>query len=248
MGERGAIEKLFIRILNRSLLVGCVLLLAGALLVGLLAGINFLASINPTVDRSDILIAYIPLPPVLPSAESSATDGNSTGRTSPEDLKLMRMATPGCQALGKFASIITNQRLDFRGSGLTVCERAQLQTAKSFGDKAVDYLSVFSGYMEQLARDPHVATNYRSLTDDEAKAAVDVAVNDFASKFKAAIEAQNSRNLEAQAAAISHRIWSVTLLGVAGAAFLAFLFIAFLIVFLRIEKHLEIMSAQNRTV
>jgi hypothetical protein len=246
MGEGGVVEKLFIRILNRSLLVGCILLLAGALLVGVLAGINFIASMNPAVDHNEIVITYIPLPPVLPNTTSAAEEGNSAGRISQEDVKLMRMATPGCQALGKFASIITNQRLDFRGGGLTVCERAQLQMAKSFGDKAMNYLSVFSAYMDQLARDPHVAANYGSVSDDDAKAAVDVAVNDFASKFKAAIGSQNTKNLDAQADAIAHRIRSFTLLGVAGAAFLSFLFIAFLIVFLRIEKHLELMSGQSR--
>jgi len=80
--------------------------------------------------------------------------------------------------------------LDFRGGGLTMCERAQLDAAKSFGDKAINYLAVFSGYAEQLARDPHVATNYGSVTDDEAKAAVTAVVNDLASKFRAEIDAQ----------------------------------------------------------
>jgi hypothetical protein len=154
MGRGGAIEKLFIRLLNRSLLVGCVLLLAGALIVALLAGVSFLAGSNPAVDQSDIVVTYVALSPVLPNATSTAAEGNSTDRISPEDMKLMQIATPGCQALGKFASTITDKRLDFRGSGLTVCENAQLQAAKSFGDKAVNYLTDFSGYARQVASDP----------------------------------------------------------------------------------------------
>jgi hypothetical protein len=74
---------------------------------------------------------------------------------------------------------------------------------------------------------------------------VDAVVGGFAAKFRAAIEAQNAKNRDEQADAIAHRILSMTLLGAAGAAFLAFLFIAFLIVFLRIEKHLEVMSGMN---
>ncbi len=238
-------EKLFIRILNRSLLIGCLLLLAGALFTAMLAGINFLASSNPTFDHGDIVVSYTPLPPVLPSAGGSSAEGNANNRLSPEDIKLMQVATPGCEALGKFAATLTDKRLDFRGSGLTVCESAQLETAKTFSDKALNYLTDFSSYTQQLANDPHVATNYGSLSDDQAKTAVDAVVNDFAAKFRAAIEAQNSRNQDAQASAIAHRIQSMTELVAAGIAFLAFLFIAFLIVFLRIEKHLDTMSHQS---
>lgn len=238
-------EKLFIRILNRSLLAGCILLLGSAVLVALLAVFNFLESRNPNIDNSELVVTYVPLPPVLPSAPTSNAEDNLTGRFSQEDVKLMRIATPGCLALGKFASTITDKRLDFHGGGLTICERAQLETAKSFGDKAVNYLTQFSNYTQQLSNDPHVATNYGSLSDDQAKTAVDGIVGDFAAKFRAAIEAQNSKNSDARADAATHRILSVTLLAAAGTAFVTFLFIAFLIVFLRIEKHLEIMSAQR---
>jgi hypothetical protein len=238
-------EKLFIRILNRSLLVGCLVLLAATLCTALLAGINFLASSNPTIDHGDIVVSYTLLPPVLPNAGGNSAGGNANSRISPENMKLMQVATPGCEALGKFAATITDKRLDFRGSGLTVCESAQLETAKTFGDKALNYLMGFSSYTQQLANDPHVATNYGSLSDDQAKAAVDAVVSDFAAKFRAAIDAQNSKNLDAQASAIAHRIQSMTELAAAGAAFLAFLFVAFLIVFLRIEKHLDTMSHQS---
>jgi len=245
MGGGGTIEKLFIRILNRSLLVGCVLLLASALLIAFLAAIHFFASSNPIVDHSDIVVTYVPLPPVVPNATDAAAGGNSTDRISTEDMELMQIATPGCEALSKFAYIITDKRLDFHGNGLTVCESAQLQMAKGFGDKAVNYLDDFSSYAEQLASDPHVATNYRGLTDDQAKAAVDAAIGDFAAKFRTAIEAQSAKNQNAQSDAIAHRIRSMALLGAAGAAFLTFLFIAFLIVFLRIEKHLEVISTRS---
>jgi hypothetical protein len=83
------------------------------------------------------------------------------------------------------------------------------------------------------------------LSDDQTKAAVDAIVNDFAAKFRTAIETQNSRNQDAQASAIAHRIRSMTELAAAGIAFLVFLFIAFLIVFLRIEKHLDTISHQS---
>jgi len=45
------------RILNRTLLVGCVLLLTGAVLMTMLAGFNFLAGSNPAADQSAIEVA-----------------------------------------------------------------------------------------------------------------------------------------------------------------------------------------------
>jgi hypothetical protein len=238
-------EKLLIRILNRALLVGCVVLLAGAVLMAVIAGINFLAAGHPAADHSDIAIAYVPLPPLPPPSTATAPNENSTDRLSPEDIQLMRTATPGCQALGRFASTISSNRLEFHGSGLTTCERAQLKTAKEFGDRAVNYLTASLSYFAALANDPHVGANYQNLTDDQAKAVVDGISSDFAEKFRGEIEAQNSRNVAAQVDATARRIMFMTLFGAAGAAFFAFLFIAFLIVFLRIEKHLETISTQT---
>ena len=96
-----------------------------------------------------------------------------------------------------------------------------------------------------MANDPHVATNYQNLSDDQTKVVVDNITEDFASKFRAEIDAQDLRNPNARVDASAHRIMSLTDFGVAGSAFLAFLFIAFLIVFLRIEKHLEFMTGRK---
>jgi hypothetical protein len=236
-------EKLFIKILNRTLLVGCVLLLASAVLMAITAAANYLEGSTPPVDHSDVMVTYSLLPPLPPAAAAAAN--SSTGQVAPEDLQLMEQATRGCQAIGRIAKTISANKLDLQGAGLTTCERDQLNQAKEFGDRPGNYLTVFSSYFDSMANDPHVATNYQNLSDDQTRAFVDDLAKDFASKFRAEIEAQNSKNAAAQVDATAHRIMSMTYLGIAGSAFLAFLFIAFLIVFLRIEKHLEVMSEQS---
>ncbi len=236
-------EKLFIRILNRTLLVGCVLLLAGAILMAITAGTDYIEGSNPSVDHSDIVVAYVPLPP-LPTSPAAPAD-SSTGQVPPADLALMNQATAGCEAIGRIAKTISLNKLEFHGAGLTTCEKDQVNTAKEFGARAQNYLSVSSSYFATMANDPHVATNYQNLDDDQTKTVVDQLVRDFASKFRAEIDAQNTSNANAQVDASAHRIMSMTYLGIAGSAFLSFLFIAFLIVFLRIEKHLEFMTGRK---
>jgi hypothetical protein len=236
-------EKLFIKILNRTLLVGCVLLLAGAILMAITAGSNYLEGVTPAADHSDVSVSYVPLPPV-PQAASAPAD-TAAGQVSPADLNLMKQATPGCEAIGRIALAVSASKLDLHGAGLTTCEKAQMNAAKEFGGRAPNYMSSFTGYFDSMANDAHVATNYQNLPDDQVRAFVDNIISDFATKFRAEIAAQNSRNMDAQVSASAHRVIAVTYLGIAGTAFLAFLFIAFLIVFLRIEKHLETMSARN---
>ena len=92
-------EKLFIRILNRTLLVGCVLLLTGAVLIAITAGANYIEGSNPPVDHSDIIVAYTLLPP-LPASPDASVD-SSAGQVSSDDLKLMNQATAGCGAIGR---------------------------------------------------------------------------------------------------------------------------------------------------
>ena len=236
-------EKLFIQILNRTLLVGCVVLLAGAILVAIGAGVTFLKGLNPRADHSDVMVAYAPLPPLPPATADPAE--SSSSQLSPEDLSLMNLATRGCEAIGHMAKAISVNKLDLHGAGLTTCEKDQVNAAKEFGDKAQNYLSVFSSYFDSMVNDAHVTTNYQNLSDDQTRALVDEVAKNFALKYKNEIDAQNARNAAAQFDAAADRLMSATLLGIAGAAFLAFLFIAFLIVFLRIEKHLDIMSAQS---
>src|SRR5579863_885998 len=234
-------EKLFIQILNRALLVGCLMLLATAVLMAITAGANFIEGGTPRPDHSDVLVTHAVLPPLPP--EASPSPNTSSDQMSPADLKLMALATRGCQAIGRIARTVSVNKLDLLGAGLTTCEKDQVDQAKGFGDRAENYLAVFSNYFDSMANDPHVATNYQNLSDDQTKALVDDISKDYASKFQAEIEAQNMRNAAAEVDAANHRVMSATYLGIAGGAFLAFLFIAFLIVFLRIEKHLNIMSA-----
>jgi hypothetical protein len=236
-------EKLFIRILNRTLLVGCVLLLTGAVLMAITAGTNYIEGSDPPADHSDIIVTYTLLPP-LPTA-ATATADSSTDQVPPEDLALMNQATAGCEAIGHIAKAISANKLEFHGAGLTTCEKDQVGTAKKFGARAQNYLSASSSYFSAMTSDPHVATNYQNLSDDQTKIVIDNLTEDFASKFQAEIDAQNTKNASAQVNAAAHRVMSMTYISIAGSAFLAFLFIAFLIVFLRIEKHLEFMTVRK---
>lgn len=241
----GILEKLFIRILNRTLLVACVVLLIGTIITAVWAGITFFDANNPAIDRGYLAVAYVPLPPLEPTAAKTSSAQDSSAQLSPEDIKLMSQATPGCQALGHFASAITNGRLQIIGSSLTTCEKAQLTAAKAFDDRAANYLSEFATYFSQLSKDAHLSTRYQNLSDGDASVVVEREADAFTAKFRGMIEAQNSKNQAALADASVRRLTALSSLGAAGAAFFAFLLIAFQIVFLRIEKHLEKMSDSN---
>ena len=236
-------EKLFIAILNRSLLSGCMLLLAAAAIAALLAGVNYLNAKNPAVDNGYINVAYVPLTP-LTASEAAPGTPEDLSRPSPEDIRLREQATPSCQALGRVAAAISNKRLDLHGDGLIACEKVQAATAKGFGDKAGNYLTEAAGYFGQLANDPHLAARYPDTSnDDQTRLTLDQLARDFEAKFQAQVGAQETKNQAALAEAAGQRLAATTYLMAAGAAFLGFLYIAFLMVFLRIEKHLDKMSA-----
>ena len=236
-------EKLFISILNRTLLLGCLLLLAIAVIVAIIAGVNFLNAKNPATDKGFVAVAYVPLTPLTPSEAVPGTTEDLANRPSPDDIKLREQATQSCQALGHIAATISNRRLDIHGEGLTSCEKAQAETAKEFGAKAGNYLIEAAGYFNQLANDPHLATRYPDTgSDDQTKQILNEMGKDFELKFQAQVSAQDAKNEAAIVEATAQRLAAMTFLTVAGAAFLGFLYIAFLIVFLRIEKHLEKMS------
>ena len=243
MGAGGTMEKLFISILNRALLLGCVLLLACAVIVGLLAGITFLISKNPTIDKGFVTVAYVPLTPLTPNEAAPGTSEDLTDRPTQEDLKLRGLATSSCESLGHISATISNKRLDMHGAGLTACEKAQAVLAKQFGTKAENYLNESATYFTQLANDPHLATRYPDTgSNEQTRQTMDEFVRDFGEKFQAQVSAQDTKNETAATDALTQRLASMTYLIIAGAAFLGFLYIAFLIVFLRIEKHLEKMS------
>lgn len=242
-GAGDMMEKLFISILNRTLLLGCVFLLACAVVIALLAGITFLNSKNPAIDKGYVSVAYMPLTPLTPNEAAPGTSEDLTDRPTQEDLKLRALATPSCQSLGHISAAISNKRLDMHAAGLTACEKAQAIVATQFGAKAENYLNESATYFTQLAGDPHLATRYPdSGGDEQTRQTIDEMVRDFGDKFQAQVNVQDTKNQAAAADALTQRLASMTYLTVAGAAFLGFLSIAFLIVFLRIEKHLEKMS------
>jgi hypothetical protein len=239
-------EKLFISILNRTLLFGCLLLIAIAGIVAISAGLNFLGAGKPAMDRSDVNVAYVPLTPLTPGEAAPGTTANLANRPTLEDLKLREQATRSCQALGRIAETISNKRLDYHGDGLSNCEKAEAVSAKQFGQKAANYLIEAGNYFGDLANDPHLAIRFPdSGRDEQVRQTLDEMSKDFESKFQAQLSAQNAKNEAAIVEAAGKRLAGMTLLTVAGAAFLGFLYIAFLIVFLRIEKHLEKMSDKD---
>ena len=239
-------EKLFISILNRTLLLGCLILLAVAVIVAIGAGINFLNAGNPSINKGDVNIAYVPLAPLTPGEAAPGTAEDMSNRPTQEDIKLREQATPSCQALGRIAATISSKRLDYHGEGLTNCEKAEVEVAKGFGEKATNFLIEAGSYFNDLANDPHLAVRFPDTgRDDQTRLILDDMSKDFESKFQEQVGAQNAKNEAAIVEASSRRLVGMTLLTVAGAAFLGFLYIAFLIVFLRIEKHLEKMSGDG---
>lgn len=239
------LEAKFNKILDRTLLATCALLLTGAVIIAASAGVKFVVASNPSVDRGYISVPYEPLLTLVSQGPVSASSEELTDNLSANDLKLMSVATPGCQAIGRFASAISGGRLYIFGTGLSVCEKAQLKRAKKFGERAANYLTEFSSYFSQLSSDPHAVDRYRNVKDSQVRNVVVGLVTDFASKFQRKIDAQYSNNRSVEAEASVQRASAVTYLGVAGAAFVAFLSLAFLIIFMRIEKYLEKISGKS---
>ena len=227
-------------ILNRLLLLGCFLLLASSIVAALIAGIYFLNAASPAVDNGYVSVAYVPLTPLAPDEVAPGTPRDFNDRPSPEDVGLREQAIQGCQSLGRIASAISDKRLDLHGSGLINCEKVQAATAKEFGPRAINYLSESASYFSQLASDPHLAMRYPDTSnDDQTRQILDDMARGFTSKFQAQIRAQSTKNNAALADATKAGSAAMTAISIAGIIFLGFVCIAFLIVLLRIEKHLK---------
>jgi hypothetical protein len=234
-----ALERRFFQILDRALLGACALLLVGTLTLVGIATVKLVLANFPGLDHSYVSVPYTPLKPISPQKPAVATNQQPPDTLTATDLQLLDLAAPGCQAIGRFASTISNGKLFIHGAGLTVCEKAQLETAKKFGDRATNFLSEFSSYFTQLSNDPHIAARYLYETDDQKREVVAGVIKDFTSKFQAKISAQNARNNTALQEASAQHLGSMNYFILTCVAYLAFLTVAFLIALLRVQRHLQ---------
>jgi len=236
------VDNLFFSFLNRSLLISCALLLASSIIVGAIAGVLFLTAMNPPVSNGYVSVPYAPLTPLTLNeiAPGIPRDPGDQLQLPPEDIKLGDLASQSCQALSQVAKGISNNRTDLHGVGLAICKSGLISAAKEFGSKAANYLVESAAYFSQLANDSHLAARYPdSSSDEQTRQILDDMAQDFKSKFQVRLAEQEAGDQSALGNASTERTVAATAISVAGAAFVGFIGLAMLIVFLRIEKHLQ---------
>lgn len=232
-------ENAFIGILNRSLLTLCFVFLVGAAGLAALAIYNYSKSFDPIPPPQLVTV------PIVTFSEASrirAANANATNAESALNSgdPLGASATDLCNSKNHFLSVITNNHLSIANpSG---CQNAYEVAARSYGGRAWNYLVELKRHYDAQAADSKAPGLLSSATSDQMDRALGGLEGRFNQNFTRAVNASEAATAARYAEAASHKAIGLWLIGAAGSGFFAFLVVAFLMVFLRIEKHLEKIS------
>lgn len=222
-------EKLFVRILNVALLIaGFVALLGTVGALALLCLNGYPALFSETGNRQ-LAVHYRPL-----STVSAVTTVEGAAVTQSGDQNLKRAAEQACNAENRMALLLSNNALM-----RTVSSCVSNYLNGVVFDREVNQLEQLAGYMDAAHVDPQIKSKYPPTGDKETlgKYLAELEAS-FNTEFAKAADADDARKAKAATEAAEARavaaIWGAT----AVSMFISFLFVAFLIVAIRIEKHL----------
>jgi hypothetical protein len=227
-------EKLFVGILNITLLVvGFIALLvaAGATAFAIFA---LAPSLFANTSSSNVSIHYAPVSEVSGTVSSAPGGDGSLSTTASPDID--KGAADVCKARSDFVDRVSNSQLSL-DSGQ--CKTAVANDAESTWDsRALNFLRQSASYWHALLSDPQLQTKYSEQGKSSIDGYLDKIDAEIADKFAKEVSKDEKRKEAAEATVLAGRGAALVLAGVAASAFMSFLFIAFLIVATRIEKHL----------
>jgi hypothetical protein len=222
-------ERLFVRILNVALLVAGFVALLGTLGALALLCLNGYPALFAETENRQLTIHYQPL-----STVSAITTVEGATVTSTGDRSLKRAAELACDAENRLTLLLSNNALQRTVSSCV----SNYLNGQSY-DREVNQLEQLAGYMDAARSDPQIKSKYPPTNDKEtlAKYLAELETN-FNTAFAKAADADDARKAKAAAEAAEARAVAAIWGAAAVSMFISFLFVAFLIVAIRIEKHL----------
>jgi hypothetical protein len=230
-------ERFFIRILNVALVVAAfvsLVVVCGA--VGILSLYASKAFFSDTSNRH-VSIQYQPSNVVSAQAVGSLGAGSpSTSETN----SLTAAAQATCNASDELFKFISNNQY---GADYTKCVTMHIDVASvRYGDRAENFLTERTAYIKSLLLDPQALAMFNIPAGSDVKASTAKYIDDFETsfeqKFLAAVASDDARKARESAASMDAKATALVLASVSATAFIAFLIIAFLLVAVRVEKHL----------
>jgi hypothetical protein len=110
-------------------------------------------------------------------------------------------------------------------------------------DRVENYLDAEAAWFNALAADPVLKTAIPHATEDQVEAAMGAQQSRFEKAYSDGVDAGNQRLEDFNMRQEFGKVAAITAGVFAAACFVVFLFIAFLIVAVRVERHLRTMSA-----
>jgi hypothetical protein len=236
-------ENRFIKILNSTLvaLAFVALLVTGAalLFITLDARQAFFAQ---TSDQP-ISVTYQPV-----NIVSAQASGSLQGSTTPQtNDPTAAAAKKYCEALDTLYRFVSKDQ--FALNDKSKCETAILEQARSeFGDRAENFLSDEADYIRAVLNDDQSRARFNipdgADLSSETDKYVDEVTTKFGQEFHAAVARDDERKATELAASIRAKTAEIALGGLAIGAFFSFLIIAFLLVAVRLERHVGVISSK----
>jgi hypothetical protein len=151
-------EKTFIRILNKTLLIGCLILLSGAILLAALSAYNFSMSFPDNSPQKAITVPITTITQARGAVQQAALNNNASNPGAPQiDPQLLTTAHQLCAARSRFVIAVTNGGLSIKD--LSACAQGAAQDATTaFGNRASNVLAEETRHFQVLADDPGAKT------------------------------------------------------------------------------------------
>lgn len=226
-------ERLFVRILNTSLIVLGFLTLAGSILVLAFLAFAAMPILSADTKSRDVHVLYESLNQ-LSGSITSHTNNDQTASFSQASALVSRV----CAARAQLAKALSNGQLDL---DLSKCGGSLSDAGP--GSRQANHLSEEASYLEAATKDPQLTSKYAPTSDQSAVASeIEEIESAFEHKFNDAAQTDDERKGNEQTKVMLAKTSSLALLATAVSLFMTFLIIAFLIVAIRIEKHLSAIS------
>jgi hypothetical protein len=231
-------ENLFVRLLNATLLIAAflsLLVVVGALIF---IGLNIKQSVFPDISNREITVPYQP-------ANIASAHGVQLSPAAPTnantDSDSLAAAQASCNATNALFTFVSNGKFGLANSAK--CPRTILDGATAqFGDRAQNFLSARAIYIKALLADDQARAIFTAPPDADISAFTDKSLSDvdaaFSEQFRNLAAADDARKLRELTSTAESKSLALVCAGIAASAFISFLIVAFLLVAVRVEKHL----------
>ena len=237
-------EALFVKILNSTLLFfafSCLLLAGGAVLI---LGFNVGTAFFANTSTENVSVEYQPANVV--SAEGSGSLEATPSRHS-EDSELLKAARESCNATNALIEFISKNQLGLANSDKCISDELN-SIALQYSDRSQNYFTERVRYMKAVLADSQARAVFNIAPGADVNDETNKYVNDinsrFDDKFRAAATVDDARKAREFGASMQAKAATIVLASAAATAFFAFLIIAFLLVAVRLEKHVGSIEAK----